>query len=108
MQIQADILGLEVERPTMRESTALGSAICAGVAMGLFGWDLTKPETLAKVNTAGKTVFKPQNNEADRAKRWKGWEKAVSRARNWNDDAGRVDRTPGAFESDKTEVSTKY
>jgi glycerol kinase len=104
MQLQADILGIEVERPVMRESTALGSAICAGVAMGLFGWDLSKPETLAKVNVSGKTTFKPENDEADRAKGWKGWEKAVSRARHWNDETGLVSRTPGAFESDELQV----
>ena len=36
-------------RPSMRESTALGSALLAGHALGLFGWDVNKPETLSKV-----------------------------------------------------------
>jgi len=38
MQIQADILGIAVERPEMRESTALVSALLAGSALNLFGW----------------------------------------------------------------------
>jgi glycerol kinase len=101
MQLQADILGIEVERPIMRESTALGSAICAGVALGLFGWDLEKPETLSKVNVAGQTIFKAQNDESDRARRWKGWEKAVRHACGWKDVTGGPSRRPsGAFESD--------
>lgn len=102
MQLQADILGIEVERPVMRESTALGSAICAGVALGLFGWDLEKPETLSKVNVSGQTIFKPQNDAHDRAKRWKGWEKAVQHAKNWKDVTQPSRRVSGAFESDKT------
>lgn len=101
MQLQADILGIEVERPVMRESTALGSALCAGVALGLFGWNLEKPDTLSKVNVSGQTIFKPQNTESDRAYRWKGWEKAVTRAMHWKDSNDRVVRAEGAFEADE-------
>ena len=36
MQIQADILGIEVERPSMREPTALGAAIAAGLGAGVW------------------------------------------------------------------------
>lgn len=104
MQLQADILGIEVERPVMRESTALGSAICAGVALGLFGWDLEKPESLSKVNVSGQTIFKPENDEADRARRWRGWEKAVLRARSWKDNNDQIVRTEGAFEADEPVV----
>lgn len=68
----------------MRESTALGSAILAGAALGLFGWDLTKPETLAEVNTANVDVFEPEITEKKRLKMIKGWEKAVSRAKAWH------------------------
>lgn len=102
MQIQADVLGIPVERPTMRESTALGSAVCAGVAMGLFGWDLAKPESLAKVNVAGKSVFESQNSEEDRVIRYKGWNRAVQRSVGWltSDD----ERVPGAFDADETKV----
>ncbi|KAL1407183.1 Glycerol kinase [Vanrija albida] len=85
MQLQADILGIDVERPVMRESTALGSAICAGVALKRFGWDLARPETLREVNVAGRETFRPQNDDADRAARWRGWERAVERAMHWKE-----------------------
>jgi glycerol kinase len=66
-------------------STALGSALLAGSAIGLFGWDLTKPETLAEVNTKGSREFKPTLDEKDRAKRWAGWQKAVERSKGWEE-----------------------
>ncbi|GMK59016.1 hypothetical protein CspeluHIS016_0700310 [Cutaneotrichosporon spelunceum] len=94
MQLQADILGIAVERPVMRESTALGSAICAGVGMGLFGWDLARPETLARVNVQGKTTFEPQIEESERAWRVRGWDRAVQRAMKWKEDDARATRTP--------------
>lgn len=68
----------------MRESTALGSALLAGAALGLFGWDLTKPETLAEVNTANVDVFEPEITEKKRLKMIRGWEKAVTRAKAWH------------------------
>lgn len=80
MQIQADILGINVERPEMRESTALGSALLAGSAVGLFGWDINKPETLSKVNTAGKQVFEPK---IDQEKRGLGSITASNFTRGW-------------------------
>lgn len=69
----------------MRESTALGSALLAGHALGLFGWDLTKPDTLSQVNTADTFVFSPQISEKQRAKMIRGWDRAVARARNWHE-----------------------
>lgn len=104
MQLQSDILGLDVERPVMRESTALGSAICAGVAMKLFGWDLANPSSLSKVNVQGKTTFEPKINEAERVTRVRGWDRAVQRAMRWREDDDRVSRTPGAFEADTPAV----
>lgn len=88
----------------MRESTALGSAICAGVAMKLFGWDLANPATLSKVNVQGKTTFEPQVDEADRVHRVRGWDRAVLRAMKWKEDDARISRTPGAFEADTPTV----
>lgn len=66
-----------------RRSTALGSALLAGSAIGLFGWDISKPETLHEVNTAGSQVFKPQTTQDERDKRWRGWQRAVERSRGW-------------------------
>lgn len=83
MSIVADLAGSDVVRPEMRESTALGSAILAGSAIRLFGWDVSKPESLAEVNTAGSQVFKPSIDQAERDKRWKRWQKAVERSRGW-------------------------
>jgi len=86
MQLQADILGVDVLRPQMRESTALGSALLAGAALKLFGWDFSDSSTLDKVNTAGAETFSPKVNEADRDFRYRGWEKAVKRAMKWNEE----------------------
>ena len=83
MEILADLAGCEIVRPEMRESTALGSAILAGSAVGLFGWDIARPETLHEVNTAGSTVFKPKTTKEYRDKKWAGWQRAVERCRGW-------------------------
>jgi len=85
MEILADVGGFSVIRPEMRESTALGSALLAGSAIRLFGWDITKPETMAEVNTKGSTEFKPSLNEAARQKKWQGWQRAVERSKKWEE-----------------------
>ncbi|KAH6916040.1 glycerol kinase [Coprinopsis sp. MPI-PUGE-AT-0042] len=85
MEILADIGGFSVVRPEMRESTALGAAICAGAAMKLFGWDLSNPETLKGVNDHGSTVFEPKVDEKKRAKKWAGWQRAVERSKGWDE-----------------------
>ncbi|KAG8985328.1 Glycerol kinase [Tulasnella sp. JGI-2019a] len=84
MQIQADLGGFDVVRPEMRESTALGAALLAASAVGLFGWDLTNRETVEHVNSKGKRTFKPTTTVEERNKRMKDWTKAVERSRNWN------------------------
>ncbi|KAF8074908.1 glycerol kinase [Lyophyllum atratum] len=84
MSVLADIGGFTVIRPEMRESTALGSALLAGSAIKLFGWDLSKPETLSEVNTKGSTEFAPNMAEEERQKRWEGWQRAVERSKGWD------------------------
>lgn len=64
-------------------STALGSAICAGAAIKLFGWDLTKPESLSDVNTKGHVEFTAHKAEEARQKKWEKWQLAVERSRKW-------------------------
>ena len=81
MEVLADVGGSEVARPEMRESTALGSALPAGAAIGLFGWDLVRPETLSSVNTARSTHFLPRLGEEERSEAWRGWLRAVDRSR---------------------------
>ncbi|KAJ7110284.1 glycerol kinase [Mycena crocata] len=85
MEILADVGGFTVVRPEMRESTALGSALLAGAAIGLFGWDLEKPETLKEVNTKGSREFGPGMDEEERKKGWEGWQRAVERSKGWEE-----------------------
>ncbi|KIK61293.1 hypothetical protein GYMLUDRAFT_58857 [Collybiopsis luxurians FD-317 M1] len=85
MTILADIGGFTVVRPEMRESTALGSALLAGAAIKLFGWDINDPETLKEVNTKGTTEFKPSMEEKVRQKKWEGWQRAVERSKGWEE-----------------------
>ncbi|KAF9446194.1 glycerol kinase [Macrolepiota fuliginosa MF-IS2] len=83
MNVLADLGGFTVIRPEMRESTALGSALCAGAAIKLFGWDLNNPETLKEVNVKGSVEFEPELPEPERQKRWRGWQRAVERSKGW-------------------------
>lgn len=85
MQIQADILGINVSRPQMRESTALGSALLAGAAKGLFGWKMSDPKTFAKVNAANRDHFEPKLDEEERKRLIAGWDRAVERAKGWEE-----------------------
>ncbi|CAG8626634.1 19561_t:CDS:1, partial [Racocetra persica] len=78
MQIQADILGINVDRPAMRETTALGAAIAAGLAVGV--WKLSD---LDKVNSDGNDIFKPQVSRENAAQRYQLWQKAVERSFGW-------------------------
>lgn len=66
-------------------STALGSALLAGAAIGLFGWDLLRPETLAEVNTKGSTKFTPRTSLVQRDKVWTAWQRAVERSKGWDE-----------------------
>jgi glycerol kinase len=66
-------------------STALGSALLAGSAIGLFGWDINNPDTLAEVNTKGNQEFKPDLIEAESLKRFQGWQRAVERSKGWDE-----------------------
>lgn len=66
-------------------STALGSALLAGAAIRLFGWDLSKPETLAEVNTKGSKEFTPRTSLVQRDRAWGGWQRAVERSKGWEE-----------------------
>jgi len=72
MQFQADILNTDVVRPKVVESTALGAAYLAGLAVGYY----TDKQDILK-NMAQDRVFKPSSQETDRAKLIAGWEEAV-------------------------------
>ncbi len=83
MEVLADVGGFEVVRPEMRESTALGSGLLAAWTVGLFGWDITRPETLEDVNTAHSMVFAPRTTAEERSRASHGWQRAVERSRGW-------------------------
>ncbi|RMG18901.1 MAG: glycerol kinase [Bacteroidetes bacterium] len=77
MQFQADILNTEVERPEIIETTALGAAYLAGLAVGYWG----KDELLARWSAA--SSFSPQMEENRREKLYRKWKKAVERSMKW-------------------------
>lgn len=77
MQFQADILGTEVERPEVIESTALGAAYLAGIQIGMW-----KKEDIIK-NRKIQKQFVPSMDEGTRVKLYKGWQKAVKRTMGW-------------------------
>jgi glycerol kinase len=78
MQFQADILNTKVIRPEVTETTALGSAYAAGLAVGFW----TSQEDLRRNWKVGKT-WEPQMEEKKRTKLMKGWKKAVQRTMEW-------------------------
>lgn len=78
MQFQADILGTPVERPEYTETTALGAAYLAGLAIGY--WD-SKEEVLAKRRVD--ETFEPEMEEEKKEELYAGWKKAVGRAQDW-------------------------
>lgn len=80
MQFQADILGTPVERPQMRETTALGAAYLAGLASGFWG-SLDELRNKAVIER----TFEPQIDEAQRTASYKGWQRAVERTRGWSE-----------------------
>ncbi len=81
MQFQADMLDVPVVRPTVTETTALGAAYAAGLAVGFWEnledlrrqWDVDH-------------IFTPVMNSNKREKLYQGWKKAVSRTLNWIED----------------------
>lgn len=72
MQFQSDLLGVPVERPVNRETTALGAAFLAGLAVG-FWKDIEEIRAIRKVDR----VFKPAMDREQREKLYKGWQQAV-------------------------------
>lgn len=79
MQFQADILGTEVERPEVIESTAMGAAYLAGLQIGWW----TKKDIVS--NRKIQKRFLPAMKEADRTRLYKGWLKAIERTKGWID-----------------------
>ncbi len=81
MQIQSDIIAAPVLRPKCVETTAMGAAYLAGLAVGYWA---SKEDVIQ--NWAIDRVFEPSISEEDRAKRIKGWNKALTYAHGWAKD----------------------
>jgi len=81
MQFQADILDRTVVRPMIKETTALGAAYAAGLAVGFY-----KDTDDLIANWSIDRVWKPQMEAADRDRHYKQWKKAVTRSFDWTDD----------------------
>jgi glycerol kinase len=80
MQFQADILGVPVLRPTVTETTALGAAYLAGLAVGFW-----KDEAEIACNWAVDRTFEPAMSSERRQELIAGWSRAIDRARLWAD-----------------------
>lgn len=78
MQFQSDIMKVSVERPVLFESTALGAAYMAGLAVGFW-----KDKEEIRKNRKISKVFKPIMGDEERDKKYKRWKKAVEYAKDW-------------------------
>ena len=78
MQFQADVLGIPVVRPAVTETTAMGAAYLAGLAVGVW-------ESREQVAALWRTdrIFQPQWSEDQRAESLRQWHRAVLRAMSW-------------------------
>ena len=80
MQIQADVLGVAVSRPVVAETTALGAAYAAGLAVGFWA---TTDELRENWNESKR--WEPKWTEEQREAGYAQWKKAVTRTLDWVD-----------------------
>jgi len=78
MQFQADLLGVPVVRPVVAETTALGAAYAAGLAVGF--WSSTDE---IRANWAADRTWTPAMDATERDARYSEWKKAVTRTFDW-------------------------
>jgi glycerol kinase len=81
MQFQADVLGVPVIRPKVTETTALGAAYAAGLAVGYW-----KDQDELKERWAEDKRWEPKMDDDEREKGYAKWKKAVERSLDWEDD----------------------
>jgi glycerol kinase len=81
MQFQADVLGLPVLRPSVSETTALGAAFAAGLAVGFW-----KDTDELRALWAEDARWIPAMSESERDRHMRVWRKAVSKSLDWIDD----------------------
>ena len=80
MQFQSDILGIPVEKPTCIETTALGAAYLAGLAVGYWS-----DEEALKKNWKQAREYQPDMNTEQRERLLRNWRRAVERAKAWEE-----------------------
>ncbi|MHB9938724.1 glycerol kinase [Clostridium sporogenes] len=80
MQFQSDILGVQVDRPEVVETTALGAAYLAGLAVGYW-----KDRNEVSQNWAISKSFDPSMEDEKKEKLIKGWHKAVTKSMDWEE-----------------------
>lgn len=85
MQFQADILGIPVVRPEIVETTALGAAYAAGLAVGV--WSSTDE---LRAHWREDARFEPRMGADERRRRYRQWKKAVAKSIDWVDDDARI------------------
>jgi glycerol kinase len=80
MQLQADILGVPVSRPVVAETTALGAAYAAGLAVGYW-----KDTDELRANWNESKRWSPEWSDEQRESGYADWKKAVQRTMGWVD-----------------------
>jgi hypothetical protein len=81
MQFQADMINVPVVKPKVMETTAMGAAFGAGLAVGVWK-DLQEIRALWSIAE----TFEPNMPETERQKNWAGWQKAVTKSLDWIED----------------------
>ena len=81
LSFQSDILGIDIERPRCVETTALGAAYLAGLALGVY----ESTDEIRRYRTVDKT-FKTEKDEAWRNEKTRQWRRAVERTLMWKED----------------------
>ena len=81
MQFQADILGVDVVRPKVAETTALGAAYAAGIAVGFWNGEQDVID-----NWQEDKRWSPEMESSERDRQMRLWKKAVTRTFDWVDD----------------------
>lgn len=82
VQTQSDLIQIPVDRPKMRETTALGAAIAAGFAVGVW----KDFDELKEINSEGRYFFKPKISQKASDRMYRKWTKAVEMSRGWQED----------------------
>ena len=80
MQFQADMIEVPVVTPVVKETTSLGAAFVAGLAVGVW-----KDTSELKELWRKESLYEPKMENDERTKNWLGWKKAISKSMGWVD-----------------------